>query len=83
MTGKPGVLQSMRLQRVRNDLATEQLPGTLERNLIFYFVSSLPQRKTNLIIEVKRGIHDQSYSFVSPNKVQVFNIKYIKILKYP
>ena len=29
------------------------------------------------------NIHDQTYSFVSPNKAQIFNVKYIKILKYP
>ena len=44
MTGRPGVLQSMRLERVRNDLVTEQLPGTLEDNLIFYFVSSFSEK---------------------------------------
>ena len=29
------------------------------------------------------NIHDQMYSFVSPNKAQIFNVKYIKVLKYP
>ena len=29
------------------------------------------------------NIHDQMYSFLSPNKAQIFNVKYIKVLKYP
>ena len=46
-TGKPGVLQSMGLQRVRHDLETEQqykkiyiLHSSLKN--LFYFISSLP-----------------------------------------
>ena len=43
--GRPGVRQSMRLEKVRNDLVTEQLPGTLEDNLIFFnFISSFSEK---------------------------------------
>ena len=33
-TGKPGMLQSMRLQRVRHDLVTERQMGNLKRELL-------------------------------------------------
>ena len=37
--------QSRRLEKVRNDLVTEQLPGTLEDNLIFFnFISSFSEK---------------------------------------